>query len=165
MSVIAKASNTINKLSSVRGCSAELPDQAQSCLPTAEGEAGIAVSEQTPLPSEHGVKRRRHSDETPRPSTKFRAAGTLQHTKCLLTSALMVSKPHEVWYKDARQELRLYHRAYMVPDRGLGEAVSCLAWGRLHLTILMFFSEGPQLTPSAFKTPARPVAPVYGATQ
>ncbi len=56
MSAIAKASGTTNRLSSVRGASAELPDQAQSCLPSAEDEAGVAACEQTPLPSEHGAK-------------------------------------------------------------------------------------------------------------
>lgn len=77
MSAIAKASGTTNRPSSVRGASAELPDQAQYCLPAAELEAGSSVCEQTPLPSELGLKRRRQSDETPGPSTKFRAAGTL----------------------------------------------------------------------------------------
>lgn len=95
MSAIAKASGTTNRLSSVRGASAELPDQAQSCLPSAEDEAGVAACEQTPLPSEHGLKRRRQSDETPRPSTKFRAAGRHRHTRCLTVSALMISMPHE----------------------------------------------------------------------
>ena len=75
MSVITKASGNVNGLSGVKQASAEQSDPAHSCLPPAEANAGSAACEGTPNPVEHGLKRRRHSEETPRPTVKHRAAG------------------------------------------------------------------------------------------
>lgn len=80
MSSIAKASGAVSKLHAVRGSSEELPASAQPDA-TALG-LSAAACEETPLPSQHGLKRRRHSDETQRASVKQPAAGVLLYLKC-----------------------------------------------------------------------------------
>ena len=66
----AQASSAAQGLPAAREASAE-----QCCLAPAEANAGSAACEGTPNPAEHGLKRRRYSDETPRPTAKLRAAG------------------------------------------------------------------------------------------
>jgi hypothetical protein len=82
MSFIAKASGAVAKLSVTRSSSPELHALAPSSFApakaeSAEAESAAAACEQTPLPVEQGLKRRRHSDEIPGPSLKLRTAGML----------------------------------------------------------------------------------------
>ena len=78
MSSITKASGSVKGLASERRISAELPDQAQSSLLPTEANVGSATGEETPNPAEHGLKRRRDPEETPRP-IKLRPAGVRLH--------------------------------------------------------------------------------------
>jgi hypothetical protein len=80
MGLIARASGAVAKIPAARSSSAELHALEPSSFAPANAELTVAVSaacEQTPLPSEQGLKRRRHSDEILRPGLKQRTAGML----------------------------------------------------------------------------------------
>ena len=74
MSSLAKASGTAGRPSLLRRASAELPASSQPASLVAGPAAGPAAYEEAQPPAEHGLKRRRHSDESPRAGPKQQAA-------------------------------------------------------------------------------------------
>ena len=60
----------------------------------------LLLAQKAPYTAEHGLKRRRHSDETPRPSVKHRAAGVclVSITACSRNACLLYNlNSHYAW--------------------------------------------------------------------
>ena len=94
MSSLAKASGTAGRPSMTRRASAELPAPSQPASLVAGPAAGPAACEEAQPPAEHGLKRRRHSDESPRMSTKQQAAGPLFQAPEASVAASQASAQH-----------------------------------------------------------------------